>query len=211
MEAMVPMAVRETLPLMKLVVALVTLSSPATSFAAEATTSQFHFRIGYLNTSFSGVLSGTISNLNAFDLEYEIFNSNTSAFTLRTTLVYDLPRARVLYSYTGIGKRIYVFSDAMAFDYSDTVSADQIIAVPKLRTYLGGDFGISQVVVQSFGAVLQTQSSLVEFGPNLGAIYQLTKSLGLELQVGISLGLGFSTVSVNGITMRAFAGGSYYF
>ncbi|MEO5969696.1 MAG: hypothetical protein ABIQ95_07185 [Bdellovibrionia bacterium] len=180
-------------------------------YADGATVSQFHFRMGYLNTGFSGVLTGSFSNINAFDLEYEILTSSHASFTLRTTLVYDISNARVLYSYTGIGRRFYLFSNGMAYDFSDSSTGDQVVSNPQWRTYVGGDFGLSQVVVKSFGTVLQTQSALVEFGPNVGGIFQLSKSFGLELQLGLSLGLGFSSVSVSAVTVRSLIGGTYYF
>jgi hypothetical protein len=194
-----------------LVLSLCLLGASNSACADSTTTSQFHFRMGYLNTGFSGVLTGSFSSINAFDLEYEILTSSRGSFTLRATLVYDISSARMLYSYTGIGKRYYLFSNGMAYDFSDSSTADQIVSIPKWRAYAGGDFGISQVVVKSFGTVLQTQSALVEFGPNVGGIFQISKSLGLELQLGLSLGLGFSSVSVSAVTMRGLLGGTYYF
>jgi hypothetical protein len=185
--------------------------APGLIYAEGNTTSQLHYRVGYLGTSFSGVLTGSISNFNSFDLEYEILSSSRVSFSLRTTLVYDVTNARVLYSYTGVGRRYYFLSNGMEYDYSDPNSADHVISIPKWRAYAGGDFGISQVVVKSFGAVLQTQSALVDFGPNLGGIFQLSKAMGLELQLGLSLGLGFTTVSVSAVTFRALLGGTYYF
>jgi hypothetical protein len=126
-------------------------------------------------------------------------------------LVNDFSDGRVVYAYSGVGKRYYILSGGIRYDYSNNNSSEQLISFPKWRAYLGGDLGISQLVVQVLSLTTISSTALLEFGPSAGAIFQYDKSFGLELAGGLSAGLGFAGLSTSALTARFFIGGSYYF
>lgn len=184
---------------------------PCVAYAEGTSSAQFHFRTGYFHDGFSGPVNGSIDTFAAVDLEYEILTSSHASYTIGTTLIYELMTARVHYSGVNIGRRYYLLGGGMSYDYTDSVTAQQIVSIPKWRAYAGAVAGVSQVSVRYLSSAFQTQSSLIEIGSNMGGIYQLTKAIGLELQLGVSLGFGFTTVSVNAFNIRTLLGGTYYF
>jgi len=171
--------------------------------------SQFHFRTGFVEAKVSGVVTNSFRLSLPIDMEYELFRSTRSSYTLRMMIGYDISGARIPYIYTGIGRRFYFSSTGMEVDESG--SGMRVVSMPLWRYYFGGDIGLSQTTVTSFGTVLQSQSVGLDLGPNAGIIYQLTKSFGLEFQGGVNFALGFTTVSVNTFTYRALLGGTYFF
>lgn len=183
-----------------------------TAIAAEKNSKfQGHFRSGLLSASFSGSDStdGSFSIPNAFDVEMEFFTSTRNAFIVRTTMAMDFSESKVRYTYGGGGQRYYFANPglpARAFERGDAV-----IATPKIRYYAGYEVGIAQVLVLEFGPVLSTFSTVLEVGGNTGAIYQIGKNFGIEGQLGLGYGFGFSSVTVSGLVIRTFIGGSYSF
>ncbi len=199
-----------------------------TALSAESK-NQLHTRFGYFRGAYSGVSSSSstgtgstaststnaptittsVSLINTFDFEYEIFSSMRSSYTIRTTIGYDFGIARMVYSYVGLGRNFYLWSDGQAID--STEGASQISTLPKMRYFVGGDLGISRVVVGKVGTTAEIGSSLVDFGAHFGTIYQLNSSLGLEAHTGIGYGWGFSSVAVGAFIMKFFVGTSYFF
>jgi hypothetical protein len=171
--------------------------------------SQFHFRVGEVKGSFSGSVTGDFGVANSIDMDYEIFSASKRSTILRTIICQDLSAARLVYAYAGVGKRYYFKSSGAEWDNSE--GGSRVYSVPKRRYYYGIDLGISQVVVKTFGPVLQASSAMFDLGGNLGIIQQLSKSVGLEAQAGVAYGIGFSSVSVSAITERLLVGVSYFF
>ena len=176
---------------------------------AETTGSQFHFRTGMVSGNFGGAVSGSFSVTNSMDFDYEIFSATKRSWVLRSIMAYDLTEARLMYAYTGVGRRFYIKSNGMMFD--DAQGGNRVSAVPKMRYYLGFDAGISQVVVKTFGTVLQASSALLDLGGHAGLIYQVSKAVGVDAQFGYTIGQGFSSVTVGAKTMRVLLGVSYFF
>lgn len=176
------------------------------SLAAD---SQLHIRTGILQGKYWGAQSGEFLVPNTFDAEYEVFLANSRSFLFRSMLAMELTTAKPYYSYSGIGMRYYLASKGMMFDAQD--EGVSIISIPKWRYYVGWDFGISTAIVQSLGKVLQIMSTMIDFGGHAGVIYQVDSTFGIEGHVGATTGQGFSSVSVVGVTLRAFVGGTYQF
>jgi hypothetical protein len=190
------------------------LVAPAPPARAEGsvTGAQAHFRAGLLSGSYStsdSSLAGSYSVATTFDLEYEAFLDARGSFLLRATFAQDLATSRLMYSYAGVGRRWYFGSTGMATSSQD--GTVQAVILPRWRYFAGGDLGVSQVVVKTFGTVLQANSALVELGGHVGTIYQVSRSVGIEAYGGATLGLGFSAIAVGARSLRAFLGASYYF
>ncbi|MFZ9595104.1 MAG: hypothetical protein ACO3A2_03410 [Bdellovibrionia bacterium] len=190
---------------------LMALSVVPVAQAAPFLGSQFHMRLGLLSSSFYGPTTGSNWVPYTFDLEYEIFSSNRSSYTIRSILSFDISTSRMAYAFTGLGRRYYLNSSGLRYEQESGISGDRVTTIPRFRTYVGAKLGVSQVRVKDFGPALQIPSTLFDLGPDLGAIYQITPSLGVEMNAGASLGLGFSSVSVTGISYYLFLGGSYFF
>ena len=70
---------------------------------------------------------------------------------------------------------------------------------------------MSQVIVRSFGPTVQAVANMIDFGPNVGAIYQLTQNFGLEAHAGVTFGYGMSSTNATGHTERLMLGLTYLF
>ena len=174
--------------------------------------SEFHFRAGLLSANFSTGqqnLNGQFTVPNALDFEYEIFSGTRSSFIIRSILAYETGSARLRYGYTGVGRRLYLFSNGAGFEATE--GGSRIVLTPRWRYYLGGDLGVSQAVITEVGPVLDGDTAMFDFNVNVGTVYQINRSLGLELQVGYGLGYGFSSIPVTAYTLRAVVGASYFF
>ena len=177
--------------------------------SAWARNSQLHVRTGILNGKFNGLFSGSFMLNGAVDVDYEMFLSNDTSFLFRFIQGFDSPDSRPFYTYAGTGARSYFWGKGTMVDQSDTTL--QITSHPTLRAYVGGDVGISQVVVKSFGPTVQAVANMVDIGVNVGAIYQMTRHFGLEVHGGLSFGYGMSSTHANGHTERLLLGVTYFF
>jgi hypothetical protein len=65
--------------------------------------------------------------------------------------------------------------------------------------------------VKSFGPTVQAVANMVDLGFNVGGIYQLTESFGVELHGGLAFGYGMSSTHANGHTERLMIGATYFF
>ena len=180
--------------------------SPTLSLARD---SQMHFRVGTLNGSYDGTFEGDFEVSNTFDLEYEAFVSNTGSVAFRFIQALATPSSKPFYTYAGSGFRYYFFSKGVFTEQSG--NGFSYSASPKFRFYGGVDVGISQVIVKTFGANVQSVANMSDAGVNLGAIYQVLGRLGVEAHVGATWGYGISSTPTNGNTQRFFLGASYYF
>ena len=165
-----------------------------------------------MSAQFNGLgnnANGAISVPNSLDLEYELIRSRNLSFLFRTIIAFDLKTGVLPYAYTGVGARYYLWSDSRGYDHAQ--EGIQIKKSPTFRIYLGPELGLSQVVIKQYTPVVQTTSALLEAGGNLGLIYQLSSVIGLETQVGYSLGFGVSTITVGASLLKALVGLNFYF
>jgi hypothetical protein len=176
---------------------------------AHARKSQLHVRTGILNGKFNGLFTGKFELNGAVDVDYEMFLSNDTSFLFRFIQGFDSPDSRPFYTYAGTGARRYIWGKGTSMDQSDATL--QITSHPTMRVYIGGDLGISQVIVKSFGPTVQAVANMVDLGFNVGGIYQLTESFGVELHGGLAFGYGMSSTHANGHTERLMIGATYFF
>ena len=179
------------------------------ALALDIRKSQFHLRTGLVNGKYSGTFDGDFSVTSALDLEFEFFLGHDGALIFRFTQAMDSPDSRPFYTFAGSGYRYYWRSRGM---YSMQQTEGLMIeSLPKFRMYVGGDAGIAQVLVRSFGPNVQSVANMFELGVNVGAIYQVSRRFGVEGQAGATLGYGISSTPTNGSTNRVLLGASYYF
>jgi len=178
---------------------------------AEGNGSQLHTRMGYFHAGYSlqGVTQTSVSLMSAFDLEYEMFSEMRGSYTFRTIIGYNFGKSMMDYNYIGLGRRYYLWSDGQPLAVSE--GATQISTMPKLRYYVGGDLGISRIVLEPRGTTAEVASSLIDFGGHFGSIYQISPNLGLEAHAGLSYGWGFSRVAAGTVIMKFFLGTSFFF
>ncbi len=170
---------------------------------------QFQFRTGPISGSFSGPTDGEFSVMLPLDFAYEHFLGPRSSWLVRTILAHDSSEGRTAYAYSGVGFRGYFWSRGPRVESG--IGGESIQIQPKRRYYYGLDLGISQVLLKSVGSVLEIRTSMIDFGPNAGVIQQISKNIGLELHLGYTMGLGFSSVTASGNTLRTMLGISYYY
>ncbi len=179
---------------------------------AESSDNQLHFRGGLVSGNFSGAAdssTGNFSIANSIDIEYELIRARNLSFLIRTIFSYDLKFAVLPYAYSGIGLRYFLWSNSRGYDESQ--DGIQIKKKPNLKFYLGPEIGVSEAIVRQYTDVVQTTTALAEVGGNLGAVYQINNNLGIETQVGYSMGFGLSTVIVGATLFKAFLGLGVYF
>jgi hypothetical protein len=172
---------------------------------------QAHFRQGFYNATFkgNGDANGSFTLNRVLDFEYENIISNRQTFLVRGILGVEVETAQVKYAFGGIGQRYYFSSNALQWK----VMEDGLMMsyLPRLSFYLGWDFGIAQVQVVNYGPVLSAYSTLIEYGGSGGFIYNIYKTIGLEGQLGMSYGNGFSSVAVTSQIVKMYIGLSMYF
>lgn len=185
------------------------LGACSVSAREQATSGQFHFRTGMVSGSYSATnVAGSFGVPTSLDFELELFSSARASWVARSIIAHDLSTALLRYAYAGFARRWYLSSTGMSFDSSDNVTS--ITTTPRWRYYAGADLGVASVIVKTFGTVLTQTSALIDYGGHLGAIYQVSKSTGIEAQFGYTMGLGFSSVSVGGTSTRMLFGLSIY-
>lgn len=170
---------------------------------------QLHFRTGPISGKFSGASNGDFSVKIPLDFAYEYFTGSRSSWLVRTILANDSSQGRVAYAYSGFGFRGYFRSRGPRVDSG--MGGESIQISPNRRYYYGLDLGISQVLLKVVGSVLEIRTAMIDFGPNLGVIQQVSKNVGVELHFGYTMGMGFSSVTASGSTLRTMLGVSYYY
>lgn len=170
---------------------------------------QLHLRFGPMGGSYDGPIRGVFFTETSFDMEYEVFKSNDFSYAFRALLALEMPEAKPFYTYFGTGFRWYFNSRGPYTEAYD--SRVSIRTTPTWRYYAGLDFGVSQVIIRTFGDVLQIISSMVEVGGSIGTIYQLTPHFGVEGKLNVSTGYGFTSIALVGVTYGGYLGGVYYF
>ena len=172
--------------------------------------SQLNVNWGMVSGSFTGGsgFKGSISVPTSIDVGYEVFSSSRKSLLFRAILSNNLSESRIAYSYAGVSRRYYLGSSGMGFTNSDGVT--NVVSIPQRRFYAGVDVGVSQVLVAEQGPVLQVNSGLIDFGGHLGAIFQMSPTIGINAQVGMAFGYGFSAIAVSGTINRIFLGITYF-
>lgn len=184
---------------------LAALGLPGARADDSTTHHEVHVRTGMISGSYSGPVSGTLPSSQLLDGEYELFTGPRSATTFRALIAYDLAKGRVGYGYAGMGRSYYLWGNGVNIESSDNKEAS-FTSIPKRRYYVGWDLGMSYVVVKEFGTVLTAHSEAIDVGAHLGFIWQVSKSIGIDLHGGYTKGFGFSSVAVSTTTTRIFAG-----
>jgi len=171
--------------------------------------SQVHFRVGYLEGRFGGLFTGQFQIDAAMDIDFEIFLDHNTSYHFRFIQGLDSESSRPFYTYAGLGLRRYVLGRGRALGQAtDHVS---VSVQPTLRVYVSGDLGVSQVLVKSFGPTVQAVANMADISASVGAVYQLTRHFGVEVQAGMSYGYGISSINASGQTQRLMIGMTYFF
>jgi hypothetical protein len=169
---------------------------------------QIHLREGIVLGSYDGVVTSELSTTAIFDLEYEVFLDNTTSYFIRSMMTMDFDKSAVDYQYLGGGMKYYFLSKGMFFN--TITKGTGIVSMPRWRFFAGWAIGTSTVRLQDFGELLQVSSSTFEVGGQIGTIYQVWKSLGVELQYSADVSTGFTSVSVGGSVHRIMFGITYF-
>jgi hypothetical protein len=171
---------------------------------------QVHLLMGPISGSFSGASSGDFSVPSALNTEIEFIYDPKLSLILRNIIAFDATTSKNVYSLTSIGQRNYWRGSNLPLEINDK-NGNKYTFRPKQRFYFGWDVGVSQAVITSLGPVLDAVSTMFDFGVNTGFIHQLGDNWGLEAQLGYTQTFGFSSVSVNGSTMRLLVGVAFYY
>jgi hypothetical protein len=184
----------------------VLLTASASAFAEGK---QLNVRAGMLKGSYSGPVEASFTTIPSVDVEMELFQSSKVSTLVKANISFDIGKAKVFYSGVGAGQRFYFGGPGMLVDRIEGAYTIEAYAVD--RYFAGWEVGIAQVLVKEFTASYSVVGSVLELGAMGGYIHQLSKSLGLSVALGAGFGMGFTTVSVNGINIRANLGLTYYF
>lgn len=199
---------------MKKLLSLTTLITAFFSFtglaqAHDQSRFQMFVRSGMIQGEYDGTFSGEFTVNLALDIGAEYYVGPEGAVLVRFIQALDSPNSVPFYTYAGSGMRHYYMGRGPYNVQSDETTF--ISSRPKIRAYVGGELGVAQVIVKTFGQVLQSVANMAEFGLNTGAIYQVNDNLGLEVHVGGTLGYGISSTSASGHTLRGLVGITYFF
>ena len=172
---------------------------------------QLHVRTAMLNTSISGGgVTKSYSVSNTLDFEYEVFTNSKSSTSFRGILAHSLTLARTVYAFMGVGKRNYFGSTGIVGHLSG--NGFEVDHVPKKRYYYGFDLGYSSGVITVLkGTPFQTVTSMIDVGVMVGFMYQLSRSIAIDTQLGFSYGYGFSGVAAAAQTQRMLIGIAHSF
>lgn len=177
--------------------------------ANETHDGMVHIHMGQISGSYKGPVQSTFSVPQAINFEYEFLHNNKTTNYIRSLMAFDANQGRLVYFLNSFGVRQYFNSNAKAYSFAK--DGESFSLAPKMRYFYGADVGISQVVVQTLGTVLQATSTMFDLGVHTGFSYHIQPRWALEVVVGYSYGYGFSTVAVTGSTTRMMVGGSYYY
>lgn len=170
---------------------------------------QMFVRSGMIQGEYDGTFSGEFTVNLALDIGAEYYIGPDGAVLVRFIQALDSPNSVPFYTYAGSGMRHYYMGRGPFNVQSDETTF--ISSRPKVRAYVGAEIGVAQVIVKTFGQVLQSVANMAEFGLNTGAIYQVSDRLGIEAHVGGTLGYGISSTSASGHTLRGLVGVTYFF
>lgn len=166
-------------------------------------------RGGNAFANYDGVTSGELRSMTLIDLEFEVLMDNRKSYFFRTSQAFNLEKTIFDYSYLGAGMKWYVFSKGMYFETTQG-SAEYLMTSPKWRFYVGWEFGVAHVTLQTIGEILTIQTSTYDYGGTFGTIYNITQRIGLELNFSAQISTGFTTISTGAAVMRTTVGLSYF-
>ena len=180
------------------------------SFASnDSPDGMVHIHMGSVTGSYQGPVSSSFEALQSINFEYEFLNSNKTTNYIRSLMAFDGNKGRLMYFLNAFGVRNYFHSSSKLHRFNK--DGESFTYFPRYRFFYGVDAGVSQVVVQELGTVLQATSTMIDIGGHLGASYHVRPQWAIELIGGYGYGYGFSTVAVTGSTMRLMIGGAYYY
>ena len=168
--------------------------------SALANGKQISIRAGMLKGSYSGPVSASFATIPSIDVEMELFQNARTSALIKANLSVDVSKAKMFYSSVGAGQRYYLRSPGMNYDRQE--GSFSIDAGAANRYFVGWDLSVAQVLIQEFTASYSVVGSVVELGGTAGIIHQISKTLGLSAALGAGYGMGFTTVSVNGLSLR---------
>ncbi len=168
---------------------------------------QLHLRSGLITTSFTGAQSGDFSLITSVDGEFEIFISESTSIYANAIIALDPAEAQYRYLFAGGGQKLYFLSKGRTTEIDSDVGS--LSMSPKRRFFAGWQLGISQLILDTPTPALTVQSTLFEYGFNIGALYRVLEKTNVEFQFTATRGTGISSVTVDATVFRFFAGLSF--
>ena len=194
---------------LKVLVATTLMSASLQARAEGGGVEQFHFRVGADVGKYSGPESASFMVPTSTEFEIELFSHVDRSDFIRGVFAMDYTKAKVFNSGIAYGQRFYIGAPGMMWDRID--DGFKIKTIPMLRYYIGWDLGVSQVLIRELTASYSVVGSVAEVGGAGGAIYQITDNIGIDLNLAASFGFGFTTVAVNGQSIRFTVGMTSFF
>ena len=187
--------------LLNLLSFLVLISFGSLAFSVDL---QLHLRTGLVTTSFTGAQNGDFSLATSIDGEFEVFYSEQSSLYANAIIALDPEEAQFRYLFAGGGQKYYFFSKGRPSRVASDVGSIEMN--PRHRFYAGWQVGISQLILATPTAALTVQSTLFEYGGNVGYLYRFFEGMDLAVHFSATRGTGISSVSVDATVFRLFAG-----
>jgi hypothetical protein len=165
-------------------------------------------RTGMLLGSVSGgdELGGSITTIPYIDGEYDLLLDGKSALVFRAVLAIDLGESNVNYAYFGTGQRFFLGASPMNFTRSE--GGMSVTSNPKLNYFIGWDSGLGHVVIPKVGQIVLTTTAF-DFGATAGMNWFMTDGVALTVGGTVSYLLGFSSIAMSGLAIKAFVGSSF--
>lgn len=153
-------------------------------------------------------INGTLTISDPVELQVELFSSLRSSTYFRNLIAYNFSSSVLNYLGFFVGRRIYLGSNGARYDQGE--DGVEVVSQPRWRYFLGADVGFTEIAAATVGSVLTVPSSQFELGASAGIIYQVSKNVGIELQVGGGYGFGISDVQINTAIERLDLGLTIY-
>lgn len=185
--------------------ALFMLAFCATAALAETGSRiRYDIKTGIVDGSFSGATSGSFSLVASVDGEAEYLHSYTESIVAHLTMAVDPALGNVRYFFAGGGQRFYVFS--LSHPLQAANQGDALSISTQRQYFFGWDAGFSMVNVINLSSSLGSNATLMEAGGYVGLAIPLYRQLKIQGSVGISQGIGVSSVAVNGTIIKGMLG-----
>ncbi len=165
-------------------------------------------RTGALLGSVSGGegLGGSVTTFPYIDGEYDLLLNGKSALVFRGVLAIDLSQSNVNYAYFGTGQRFFLGASPMNFTRSE--GGMSVTSNPKLNYFIGWDSGLGHVVIPKVGQIVLTTTAF-DFGATAGVNWFMIDGVALTAGGTVSYLLGFSSIAMSGLVIKAFIGSSF--
>lgn len=164
----------------------------------------FSFQTGLINGSYLGLDSGQIAMASTVDVGAEVVTSTRDSYTARSSMSLDPESAIIRYLYAGIGRRFYFLSHSSRQPFRSGNSKLEVL--PRIQYFFSGEAGVGQAVIKQVTPSLSIQSTSIEYGGGVGIIYPLGNGIGFLGTLGVSKGIGISSVAVDSTVFKAMLG-----